>query len=77
MRVEAIVRKNGLFIPNPGFYVGKQKNILVDLNLVSSEDESDSFIQAAGILKNTTVNAIVFQKKLRKEWKGDSGDNKC
>jgi hypothetical protein len=31
MRVEAIVKKDGWFIPHPGFAVGKQKHILLDI----------------------------------------------
>ena len=68
MRVEAIVKKDGLFIPSPGFDVGKRKHILLDISPVLSSDTSDSFIQAAGILKKKAIDGVVFQKKLRNEW---------
>jgi len=69
MRVEAIVKKDGWFIPHPGFVVGKQKHILLDITpVVAGEVSDDAFVQAAGLLKNTRVDGVVFQKKLRKEW---------
>jgi len=69
MRVEAIVKKDGWFIPHPGFAVGKQKHILLDRTPVTTGEESgDAFLQAAGILKKTAADGIDFQKKLRKEW---------
>ena len=58
MRVEAIVKKDGWFIPHPGIAVVKQK--------VSN----DAFVQAAGMLKKATIGGVAFQKKLRKEWDG-------
>lgn len=71
MRVEAIVKKGGWFIPRPGLVVGKQKHILLDITPVTAEDVSgDAFVQAAGMLKKVTVDGVVFQKKLRKEWDG-------
>jgi hypothetical protein len=71
MRVEAIVKKDGWFIPNPGFSVGKQKHILLDITLVTSGEVSDdAFVQAAGMLKSTTIGGVTFQKKVRKEWNG-------
>lgn len=71
MRVEAIVKKDGWFIPIPGFAVGKQKHILLDVTPVTTEEVSnDAFMQAAGILKKTTIDGVAFQKKLRKEWDG-------
>ena len=71
MRVEAIIKEGGLFIPNPGFTVGKQKFILLDITPVIEEDVSgDAFVQAAGILKGATIEGVAFQKKLRKEWDG-------
>ena len=71
MRVEAIVKKDGWFIPHPGFPVGRQKHILLDITPVTAEAVSDDvFVQAAGILKKTTIDGAAFQKKLRKEWNG-------
>ncbi len=71
MRVEAIVKKGGWFIPSPGFAVGKQKHILLDVTPVATEDISgDAFLQAAGMLKKTKIDGVNFQKKLRKEWDG-------
>ncbi len=71
MRVEAIVRKGGWFIPNPGVEIGKQKHILLDITPVTTGEVSeDAFIQAAGMLKKTTIDGVAFQKKLRKEWGG-------
>ena len=71
MRVEAIVKKGGWFIPHPNFEVGKQKNILLDITPVVTGDVSDDpFVQAAGMLKKTTIDGVAFQKKLRKEWDG-------
>lgn len=71
MRVEAIVKKGGLFIPSPGFAVGKQKHILLDITPVTTEDVSgDAFVQAAGMLKKAAIDGVTFQKKLRKEWDG-------
>ena len=71
MRVEAIVKKNGWFIPHPGFAVGKQKYILLDITPVTTGDVSDDvFVQAAGMLKKATIDGVDFQKKLRKEWDG-------
>ena len=69
MRVEAIVKKGGWFIPSPGFAVGERKHILLDITPVAAEDISgDAFAQAAGMLKKTTIDGVSFQKKLRKEW---------
>ena len=69
MRVEAIVKKDGWFIPHPGIAVGKQKHILLDITPVAVEEISDdAFVQAAGMLKKTTIDGVTFQKKLRKEW---------
>ena len=71
MRVEAIVKKGGWFIPHPGFAVGKQKHILLDITPVTTGDVSDDvFVQAAGMLKKVTIDGVAFQKKLRKEWDG-------
>lgn len=69
MRVEAIVKKDGWFIPHPGFEVGKRKHILLDITPVTTGEVSDDvFVQAAGMLKKTTIDGVAFQKKLRKEW---------
>ncbi len=69
MRVEAIVKKSGWFIPNPGIPVGRQKQILLDITPVIPENnQNDAFIQAAGILKKTAIDGVAFQKKLRREW---------
>ena len=69
MRVEAIVKKGGWFIPNPGVAVGKQTHILLDVTPVTTADVSDdAFVRAAGLLKNATIDGVTFQKKLRKEW---------
>lgn len=63
MRVEAIVKKDGLFIPHPGITFGKQKHILLDITPVSTDDVSeDAFVQAAGMLKKTTVDGDALQK---------------
>ena len=71
MRVEAIVKKGGWFIPNPGFAIGKQKHILLDITPVTTEEVSnDAFVQAAGMLNKTAIGGVAFQKKLRKEWDG-------
>ena len=71
MRVEAIVKKNGWFIPNPGFAVGKQKHILLDITPVTTGEVSDdAFLQAAGVLKKATIGGVEYQKNLRKEWNG-------
>lgn len=71
MRVEAIVKKSGWFIPNPGFAVGKQKHILLDITPVATGNfTDDAFVQAAGLLKKAAIDGITFQKKLRKEWAG-------
>jgi len=71
MRVEAIVKKGGWLIPHPGFSVGKQKHILLDITPVATGDASDdAFVQAAGMLKKTAIDGVAFQKKLRKEWDG-------
>ena len=71
MRVEAIVKKGGWFIPHPGVEVGKQKHILLDITPVTTGDVSDdAFVQAAGMLKKTTIDGVTFQKNLRKEWDG-------
>jgi hypothetical protein len=70
MRVEAIVKKGGLFIPNPGVAVGKQKHILLDITPVTTTDVTDAFVQAAGLLKKIAIDGVAFQKKLRKEWEG-------
>lgn len=69
MRVEAIVKKSGLFIPSPGFPLGKQKQILVDIVPVPAATEADPFVQAAGLLTATAPDGVNFQKKLRAEWK--------
>jgi len=69
MRVEAIVKKGGWFIPHPGIAVGKQKHILLDITpIATGEVSDDAFVQAAGILKKATIDGVSFQKKLRKEW---------
>ena len=69
MRVEAIVKKGGWFIPHPGIAVGNQKHILLDITPVATGEVSDdAFVQAAGMLKKTTIDGVTFQKKLRKEW---------
>ena len=71
MRVEAIVKKDGWFIPHPDFAVGKQKHILLDITPVTTGEVSeDAFLQAAGMLKKSTIGVVAFQKKLRKEWNG-------
>lgn len=71
MRVEAIVKKGGLFIPHPGVAIGKQKHILLDITPVTTGEVSDdAFVQAAGMLKKTTIDGVTFQKKMRKEWDG-------
>lgn len=71
MRVEAIVKKGGLFIPHPGVALGSQKHILLDITPVVTDDApGDIFLQAAGLLKKTTIDGVAFQKKLRKEWEG-------
>jgi len=71
MRVEAIVKKGGLFIPYPGVTPGKQKHILLDITPVVTDDSpGDVFLQAAGILKKKRLDGVTFQKKLRKEWEG-------
>jgi len=71
MRVEAIVKKGGWFIPHPDFAVGKQKHILLDITPVTTgEVSNDAFVQAAGMLKKTTIGGVAFQKKMRKEWDG-------
>jgi hypothetical protein len=52
MRVEAIVKKGGWFIPHPGVAIGNQKHILLDITPVTTaEVEDDAFVQAAGMLK--------------------------
>ena len=71
MRVEAIVKKGGWFIPHPGVEIGKQKHILLDITPVTTGNLSeDVFVQAAGMLKKATIDGVAFQKKLRKEWDG-------
>lgn len=71
MRVEAIVKKDGWFIPHPGLAVGKGKHILLDITPVVTGDVSDdAFVQAAGILKKATIDGVKFQNKMRKEWDG-------
>jgi len=71
MRVEAIVKKGGWFIPNPGLTFGNQKHILLDITPVTTEEvSSDAFVQAAGMLKKATIDGVAYQKKLRKEWDG-------
>lgn len=71
MRVEAIVKKDGWFIPHPGISVGKKKHILLDITpVVSGENNGDAFVQAAGMLKKDITDGVAFQKKLRKEWDG-------
>lgn len=71
MRVEAIVKKGGWFIPHPNILVGNQKHILLDITPVTTEEVSDdAFVQAAGMLKKSTIDGVTFQKKLRKEWDG-------
>lgn len=58
MRVEAIVKKDGLFIPHPGITFGKQKHILLDISPVSTDEVSeDAFVQAAGMLKKPPLMA--------------------
>ena len=65
MRVEAIVKKGGWFIPNPGLTIGKQKHILLDITPVTTEEvSSDTFVQAAGILKKATIDGVAFQNFL-------------
>ena len=57
MRVEAIVKKGGWFTPNPGFAVGSQKHILLDITPIldgEGEMKDDIFVQAAGILREST-----------------------
>ena len=68
MRVEAIVKKDGLFIPSPGIDFGKQKHILLDITPVTTKDMSDAFVQAAGILRQGSIDGVAYQKKLRNEW---------
>lgn len=71
MRVEAIVKKGGWFIPRPSVEIGKQKHILLDITPVTTGEVSDdAFVQAAGMLKKATIDGVAFQKKLRKEWGG-------
>ena len=71
MRVEAIVKKDGWFIPHPGIAIGKQKHILLDITpVVTGEVSDDAFVHAAGILKKATIDGVKFQKKMRKEWDG-------
>jgi len=71
MRVEAIVKKGGWFIPHPGVAIGKQKHILLDITPVTTGEVSDdTFVQAAGLLKKTTIDGVTFQKRMRKEWDG-------
>lgn len=71
MQVEAIIKKGGWFIPHPGLAVGKEKHILLDITpVVAGEVSDDAFVQAAGMLKKTTVDGVDFQKKKRKEWDG-------
>jgi len=69
MRVEAIVKKDGWFIPHPGIAIGKQKHILLDITpVVTGEVSDDAFVQAAGILQKSAIDGVKFQKKMRKEW---------
>jgi len=71
MRVEAIVKKDGWFIPHPGIAIGKQKHILLDITpVVTGEVSDDAFVQAAGILQKAAIDGDKFQKKMRKEWDG-------
>ncbi len=71
MRVEAIVKKDGWFIPRPGLAVGKGKLILLDITpVVAGEVSDDAFVQAAGILKKASIDGVKFQKTMRKEWAG-------
>ena len=52
MRVEAIVKKGGWFIPHPGVEIGTQKHILLDITPVTTENLSDGvFVQAAGVCR--------------------------
>jgi hypothetical protein len=69
MRVEAIVKKDGWFIPHPGLTVGKGKRILLDITpVITGEVSDDAFMQAAGIIKKATIYGVKFQNKMRKEW---------
>lgn len=68
MRVEAIVKEGGLFIPNPGIAFGRKKHIFLDITTVISPPTSDAFVQAAGLLKTTAIDGVAFQKKIRNEW---------
>lgn len=69
MRVEAIVKKGDWFIPNPEVTIGKQKHILLDITPVTTDEvPDDAFVQAAGMLKRSTIDGVTFQKRIRKEW---------
>lgn len=69
MRVEAIVKKGDWFIPNPGVTIGKPKHILLDIAPVTTDEvPDDAFVQAAGMLKKSTIDGVTFQKRIRKEW---------
>lgn len=68
MRVEAIVKEGGLFIPNPGIFLGRKKHIFLDITPVTSSAPTDAFVQAAGLLKTAAIDGVAFQKKIRTEW---------
>jgi hypothetical protein len=69
MRVEAIVKKGGLFIPNPGIPTGNMKQILIDIQPVTPLSPNDPFETAAGLLKTAAPDGVEYQKKIRSEWK--------
>ena len=68
MRVEAIVKDGGLFIPKPGFPIADRASFLLDIEPVKSPQEDRVLLQAAGILNKRPVDGVKFQKKLRQEW---------
>lgn len=68
MQVEAIVKDNGLFIPNPGFPLGKQRQILVEIRPIVADAPSDPFVKAAGLLSTNVPDGVTYQNKLRSEW---------
>lgn len=68
MRVEAIVKDGGLFIPKPGFPINDHLKFVLDIEPITIFKKDEVMLQAAGILKKRPVDGIAFQKKLRKEW---------
>jgi hypothetical protein len=70
MIAQAVVRHGDLVIPDLGKQLGlSQGQITVNITLLTiPNDQDDSFLRAAGILKDKQIDPLRFERELRNEW---------